>query len=264
MGIKGRLGGRMGRRIARAAALGAVLLFGFADAATADGSRLPFEVAGPATLSSDAALCQRVADALNAEPADLERTPRRNAIFAPWQRLEISPNPEDPWKGVYQRDRHEATRVDILNDGRPRRVIRVTGNPLRGNELLSRMQMMMFMVNDEDPLPRDAGSFGTESVVAVRQDPARARLPEDIIYATLLMPDDTFLRRFPAFNSPPGRCFGPFGAEGLDIVLPGDGRVMVLREETDSVRKAMLVEIRGQRAFPVCYFSGYKCGRYAK
>jgi hypothetical protein len=252
------------QRIARAAALGAVLLFGVADAATADSSRLPFQVAGPATLSSDAALCERVADALNAEPANLQRTQRRNAIFAPWQPLEISPNPQDPWKDVYQNDRHETTWVDILNAGRPRRVIRVTGNPLRGNELLSRRQMMMFMVNDDDPLPRDAGSFGKDSVVAVMQDPARAGLLEDMIYATLLMPDGTFLRRFPAFNSPAGRCFGPFDAEGLDIVLPGDGRVMVLREETDNVRKAMLVEIRGQRAFPVCYFSGYQCDRYGR
>lgn len=55
------------QRIAWAAALGAVLLLGVADAGARTERVRPYETAGPAGLGSDEPLCRRLAATLNAE-----------------------------------------------------------------------------------------------------------------------------------------------------------------------------------------------------
>ncbi len=55
------------RQIMRTAALGAVLLLGFADAGARTETVWPYEIAGPDGLGSDQPVCLRLADALNAE-----------------------------------------------------------------------------------------------------------------------------------------------------------------------------------------------------
>ncbi|MFM7416745.1 MAG: hypothetical protein ACKO51_13345 [Alphaproteobacteria bacterium] len=140
MGITGRLGGGMGRRIARAAALGAVLLFGFADAGARTERVRPYEIAGPAGLGSDEPLCRRLAAALNAEGGRELTAPRTDSMFARWREVQHPDSREII---------HEATRADILNEGKERTVYRVTDlyAPLKP------FQSLVFMRNDAEALP---------------------------------------------------------------------------------------------------------------
>ena len=83
MGIRVHLGSRMGQRIARPATLGALSLFGVADAGARTERVRPYEIAGPAGLGSDEPLCRRLAADLSAESL-LELTAfHEDVIFHP-------------------------------------------------------------------------------------------------------------------------------------------------------------------------------------
>jgi hypothetical protein len=228
------------RQIMRAAALGAIVLLGFADAGARTERVRPYEIAGPAGLGSDQPLCRRLAAALNAEGRRELTAPRTDPMFARWQEVQ---NPRS------REIIHEATRADILNEGLTRTVYRITYlyAPYEPT------QWLLFMRDDSEPLP--AQSTGGPSVWA--EATSNGRMIDPLRYLLLIptAPLVDFARRHPPFNSAAGRRFhSGYAWDAADVVLAAEGRTMFLLQETKA-RVAMLVEIKIDNAIPICYFS---------
>jgi len=103
--------------LSRTLTLGAMLLLGFADAGAKTERVRPYEIAGPAGLGSDEPLCRRLVAALNAEGSRELTAPRADSMFARWQEVQHRDSREII---------HEATRADILNEGKERTIYRIT------------------------------------------------------------------------------------------------------------------------------------------
>jgi hypothetical protein len=207
----------------------------------AAGAGRGYEIAGPAGPSRDTPLCRRLAHALNAEPARELDAPRADPLFARWRPHE----PPDPDVFI------EATRADLLNEGRPRTVYRVTYSDLPWGA----QQSLVFMRDDAEPLPqreRDGPSVWAEATQS-----GRLVVPERFIFSSEGGPEAWLLTRYPPFGTAAGKRIGHNLArsDARDLVLPGDGRVMMLLENTKE-RVAMLVELRGHQASAICYLSG--------
>ena len=226
--------------LSRTLTLGAMLLLGFADAGARTERVRPYEIAGPAGLGSDEPLCRRLAAALNAEGSRELTAPRTDSMFARWQEVQ---HPRS------QEIIHEATRADILNEGIARTVYRVT-NLYAPYEAL---QSLLFMRDDSEPLP--AESTGGPSVWAEAISNGRMIDPLRYLLLTPTAPLVDFARRHPPFNSAAGRRFhSGYAWDAADVVLAAEGRTMFLYQETKR-RMVILVEIKNNRAIPICYFS---------
>jgi hypothetical protein len=240
MGIAIRLGGGMGQRIARATALGALLLFGFADAGAKTERVRPYEIAGPVGLGSDERLCRRLATALNAEGRRELTAPRTDSMFARWREVQ---NPRS------REIIHEATRADILNEGLARTVYRVT-NLYAPYEAL---QSLLFMRDDSEPLPVE--STGGPSVWAEAISNGRMIDPLRYLLLTPTAPLADFVSRYPPFsNAAGGRFIFGHRWDAVDVISTAEGRTMFLRQETKR-RMAILVEIKNSHALPICYLA---------
>ena len=228
------------RQVMRAAALGAVLLFGFADAGARTERVRPYEIAGPAGLGSDEPLCRRLAAALSAEGSRELTAPRTNSMFARWQEVQ---NPRS------REIIHEATRADILNERKERTIYRITYLYAPYEPA----QSLLFMGDDSEPLP--AQSTGGPSVWAEAISNGRMIDPLSYLLLTPTAPLIDFARRHPPFNSAAGRRFhSGYAWDAADVVLAAEGRTMFLYQETKR-RVAMLVAIKNDHAIPICYFS---------
>jgi hypothetical protein len=161
-------------------------------------------------------------------------------MFARWQAVHY-PNTQEII--------HEATRADILNEGIPRTVYRVT-NLYAPYEPL---QSLLFMRDDSEPLP--AESTGGPSVWAEAIRNGRMIDPLRYLLLTRTAPLADFVSRYPPFSNLAGRRF-MFGHrwDASDVVFAAEGRTMFLHQETKR-RMAILVEIKNNRAIPICYFS---------
>lgn len=241
MGIAGRLGGGMGQRIARAAALGAVLLFGFADAGAKTERVRPYEIAGPAGLGSDEPLCRRLAAALNAEGSRELTAPRTDLMFARWQEVQHPDSREII---------HEATRADILNEGNQRTIYRIT-------DLYSfdkYTQSLVFMRDESQSLPLRQRT-GQPSTWAEAVESGRMFAITNFLTWSSSPTLSDFLRQYPTLKTPAGRRFRTPGyAQATDLILLDGSQTLVLIEDTN-LRLAILIKIQGTQSKPVCYLS---------
>ena len=228
------------RQIMRAAALGAIVLLGFADAGARTERVRPYEIAGPAGLGSDEPLCRRLAAALNAEGSRELTAPRTDSMFARWQEVQHRDSREII---------HEATRADVLNEGQERTVYRVTYlyAPLEP------FQALVFMRNDAEALPIHE-RIGSPSTWAEAITSGRMVSIENLIQDSLGFQSGDFLERYPPFATPAGRRFLLGRMDAKDLIEVDTQRVLVLHENTHQ-RTAMLVEVRAQRVAPICYLS---------
>jgi hypothetical protein len=241
MGIAVRLGGRMGQRIARAAALGAVLLFGFADAGAKTERMRPYEIAGPARLGSDEPLCRRLAAALNAEGSRELTAPRTDSMFARWRVIQYP----DSREIVLQ-----ATRADILNEGHDRIIYRITD--LYWSDRPT--QSFVFMRDDSESLP-PWPKPGQPSTWADDVQSGRMFAVTNFLTWNSSPTLSDFLRQYPTLKTPAGRRFRmPGYAQATDLILLDGSQTLVLIEDTN-LHLAILIKIQGTQSKPVCYLS---------
>jgi hypothetical protein len=228
------------RQIMRAAALGAILLLGFADAGARTERVRPYEFAGPAGLGIDEPLCRRLAAALNAEGPRELTAPRTDSMFLRWE-----PYAEFAWP---EPEIIQAVRADILNEGIGRKIYRTTSlfSPRDPS------QALVFMRDDGDPLPPHEKAGPSIWAEAVRS--GRMIVVELLFRDSIDSPPNNVLRHFPPFHSAAGRRFFLSAWDAMDLVLSDDQRVMVLFQDTRS-RVALLFEMRAWRAQPICYLS---------
>jgi hypothetical protein len=218
-----------------------LLLLGFADAGAKTERVRPYEIAGPAGLGSDEPLCRRLAAALNAEGNRELTAPRTDAMFARWQEMQHPDSREII---------HEATRADILNEGVQRTIYRITYlyAPLEP------FQALVFMRNNAEALPTHE-RIGLPSTWAEAITSGRMVSIENLIQDSLGSVSGDFTSRYPPSATPAGRRFRLGRMDAKDLITFDTHRVMVLLQNTYH-RTAMLVEIRSQRATPLCYLSG--------
>ena len=228
------------QRIMRAAALCATLLLGFAEAGARTERVRPYEIAGPAGLGSDEPLCRRLAAALNAEGSRELTAPRATPMFARWREMRHPDSREII---------HEATRADVLNEGKERTVYRVTYlyAPLEP------FQALVFMRNDAEALPIHE-RIGPPSTWAEAITSGRMVSIENLIQDSLGFQSGDFLERYPPFATSAGRRFLLGRMDAKDLIAFDTQRVLVLLENTHQ-RTAMLVEVRAQSVVPICYLS---------
>ncbi|MCA3312422.1 MAG: hypothetical protein ING06_05000 [Roseomonas sp.] len=217
-----------------------MLLLWFADAGAKTERVRPYEIAGPAGLGSDEPLCRRLAAALNAEGSRELTVPRKDSMFARWQEVQHRDSREII---------HEATRADILNEGKERTVYRVTYlyAPLEP------FQALVFMRNDAEALPIHE-RIGPPSTWAEAITSGRMVDSENLIQASLGFQSGDFLERYPPFATTAGRRFLLGRMDAKDLIVFDTQRVLVLLENTHQWT-AMLVEVRAQRVAPICYLS---------
>jgi hypothetical protein len=139
----------------------AVLLFlGFGvvlatpQEAAAQGRRLA--LAGPAGISTERPLCESILRSLHAEP--LRASPdwrHADPRFVTWQFLRIETIPPGrPYDEYAPSNLIEVARVDILNEGKPRNVYRVT---FMESIVISVEEFLFFMNGEDDLLPPSLG-----------------------------------------------------------------------------------------------------------
>lgn len=233
----------------RVAALWAILSIPSTTSGAASSVARPYKIAGPAGLGSDAPLCRRLASALNAEAADRDlAAPRADPLFARWQ-----PNDPGDWRARLTFDPLvQVVRADILGEGQPRSVYRVT-YPYAPYDPF---QTLVLMRNDSEPLPQE--SRAGPSVWAEASASGRMIAASRALYGSEPDPSATrhLLEVYPPFPTPVGRRFGRIfrSSDAEDLVLLDDGRVLVLIERTKD-RVALLADLRVSRPRPVCYFA---------
>ena len=241
MVIAVRLGERVGLRIARAAALGAVLLFGFAEAGARTERVRPYEIAGPAGLGSDEPLCRRLAAALNAEGSRELTAPRTDSMFARWQEVQYP----DSREIVLQ-----ATRADILNEGRDRIIYRITDLYAFDRPT----QSFVFMRDDSESLP-PWPKPGQPSTWAEDVQSGRMFAVTNFLTWNSSPTIGDFLRQYPTLKTPAGRRFRmPGYAQATDLILLDGGRTLILLEDTEA-RTATVLEINAGQPRPICYLA---------
>jgi len=229
------------RRIARAAALGAALLFGVADAGARTDRVRPYEIAGPAGLGNYEPLCRRLAAALNAEGSRELTAPRADPMFARWREVQHPDRTEII---------HEATRADILNEGHDRVTYRITDLYAFDRPT----QSFVFMRDESESLPsrQKTGQPSTwaEAVQSGRMFAVIKFLTWD---SSLTLSD--FLRQYPTLKTPAGRRFRmPGYAQATDLILLDGGRTLILLEDTEA-RTATVLEINAGQPRPICYLA---------
>lgn len=241
MGIAVRLRGRMGQRVARAAALGAVLLFGLADAGAKTERVRPYEIAGPAGPGSDEPLCQRLAAALNAEGSRKLTAPRLDPLFARWQTVHYPDTQE-----IFL----EATRADILNEGRDRVIYRITYLYAFDRPT----QLFVFMRDESENLP-PWPKPGQPSTWAEDVQSGRIFAVTNFLTWSSSPTLSNFLQQYPALKTPAGRRFRmPGYAQATDLIVVDGSQTLVMIEDT-RFHFAILIKIQGTQSKPVCYLS---------
>jgi hypothetical protein len=241
MGIAVQSRRRWWQRIAQAAAPGAVLLFGVADAGANTERVRPYEIAGPAGLGSDEALCRRLAAALNAEGRRKLTAPRTDSMFARWQEVQHPDSREII---------HEATRADILNEGNRRTVYRIT-------DLYSfdkSTQSLVFMRDESQSLPLRQRT-GQPSTWAEAVESGRMFAITNFLTWSSSPTLSDFLRQYPTLKTPAGRRFRmPGYSQATDLILLDGRQTLALIEDTN-LHFAVLIKIQGTQSKPVCYLS---------
>lgn len=227
--------------LSRTLTLGAMLLLGFADAGAKTERVRPYEIAGPAGLGSDEPLCRRLAAALNAESSRELTAPRTDSMFARWQEVQHRDSQETI---------HEATRADILNEGKERTIYRITD--LYSFDRSS--QSLVFMRDESESLPLRQRA-GQPSTWAEAVESGRMLAVTNFLTSNSSPTLSNFLGQYPTLKTPAGRRFRmPGYAQATDLILLDGGRSMVLLEDTE-VRSAILLEINAGRPHPICYLS---------
>jgi hypothetical protein len=241
--------------------LGFGFVIGAPPEAVAQGRGLA--LAGPAGISTERPLCESILRSLNAEPfrqaPDGRRTDPR---FVAWQLLRIETIPPNaPYEENAPSNIIEVALVDILNDGTPRNVYRVTyQDPLPMGTTTE--EFIFFMKNEDDALPRSLGS-GCGDI---------EELPREVIEVETLVFGEEFIRRgperefrttHPVFPTFTGRYFYQNFRRGLkyyrsypdawiDLIVTEEGRTLSVLETGNTV---MIIELQGNQAQPVCYFA---------
>jgi hypothetical protein len=227
--------------LSRTLTLGAMLLLGFADAGAKTERVRPYEIAGPAGLGSDEPLCRRLVAALNAEGSRELTAPRADSMFARWQEVQHRDSREII---------HEATRADILNEGKERTIYRIT-------DLYSfdrSTQSLVFMRHESESLP-SRQRVGQPSTWAEAVESGRMFAITNFLTWSSFPKFSDFLKHYPTLRAPAGRRFRmPGYAQATDLILLDGARSMVLLEDTE-VRSAILLEISAGRTYPICYLS---------
>jgi hypothetical protein len=207
-------------------------------------------LAGPAGISTERPLCESILRSLNAEPfrgsPDWRRADPR---FVAWQFLRIEAiSPGGPYEENAQSNVIEVALVDILNDGKPRNVYRVTFM----DGFFDSFEEFLFLMNDEDdPLPASLG-WGRDQISEL---PDYVVEIEDRLYRNPKLGINRW-REFPPFANATGLYFRENFQRGrkfhrsepdqkIDLLITETGRVLAVLETGSTV---MIVELRHDQA----------------